>query len=680
MRGFFRFLGCSNRVVSHRPQRRRLRKSRPALEGLEGRQLLSSLNGRKWTYGSRITYSFVPDGTSVGGTPSTLFATLNSAAGTSIWQAAFQKAAAYWSSYANINLAQVADNGAPVDTQGDQQDDPRFGDIRISMVPLASNVLAECLLPPAFNGNTDAGDVIFNASMPWQVGNNYDVQTVALHEFGHAFGLDHSAYTTAAMYGYYTGMKQAPTSDDITGIQTAWGVHPVDAINNGSFSTATTLTPDMYGQVALSGLSLCGASDSDYYAVTVPASTTGTMTVSMQATGLSSMAPKLALYNSAHVPLAQASDINGGTATVVVSGVTPGQTYYLRAFASATPGVFGAYGLLVNLGSLPQASIAPPNTTVASQPDQGGGAGTELVGGQGSVAMANNFNGTAVPYNPNGTDNYIWFNSAMKASGIGATSTVTIHVTGQSIDFTNPADGTHYHLAVPDSMLVFSPTTTVATTNFDPASNSWITNLPSANLAGNIFLSGLTFKVPVGGLAGGIKSVAWSGTFTTDTPGVSVNWQWGAAHYNTFSTDYNLLCIKPVDDAHASLYQNTDHAGTPEAFALAGNVLGGATGGGGSNWTGGLSGTAKIAQLTFGNLTAYADALQTRSRIPLHRSRTHHRHKAAAQSVQRGFDRIEDALVSISVKDGHPTHQTGIHPKSPAHFFHGVRRRGTRSH
>jgi hypothetical protein len=53
------------------------------------------------------------------------------------------------------------------------------------------------------------------------------------------------------------------------------------------------------------------------------------------------------------------------------------------------------------------------------------------------------------------------------------------------------------------------------------------------------------------------------------------------------------LGVKPVDDPHASPYANSDHAGTPEAFRQW--VTGGATGGGGSNFTGSYSATASVA-------------------------------------------------------------------------------------
>src|SRR5207253_1806151 len=126
---------------------------------------------------------------------------------------------------------------------------------------------------------------------------------------------------------------------------------------------------------------------------------------------------------------------------------------------------------------------------------------------------------------------------------------------------------------------------TQASTYFDTASNTWVTTLPSSGLAGNVFVAGLTFPVASGGLPGGIRNVTWSGAFQTSaSSGVTLQWQWAAAVYTKFSTDYNALGVKPVDDNKASVYQNSDHAGTPENFKA--YVIGGATGGGGSNYTG----------------------------------------------------------------------------------------------
>jgi hypothetical protein len=224
----------------------------------------------------------------------------------------------------------------------------------------------------------------------------------------------------------------------------------------------------------------------------------------------------------------------------------------------------------------------------------------------GFSAIQANFNGTAI----NAGDT-IWFNSEVKVSGLGATP-ATLHLVNSAIDFS--AGGTSYHLNVPNADVTFSPTATTATTTFDSSSNHWETTVPST-AAGNLFLAGLALPVTStmpgvipglggGGLLGGLLSPltsalpgninpTWSGTFQADTPGLSVTWQWSAAVYTQFASDYNALGIKPVDGNQLSAYHNSDLAGTPENFRAF--VAPGARGSGGSNYTGTASSTAQVA-------------------------------------------------------------------------------------
>jgi len=93
--------------------------------------------------------------------------------------------------------------------------------------------------------------------------------------------------------------------------------------------------------------------------------------------------------------------------------------------------------------------------------------------------------------------------------------------------------------------------------------------------------------------------VTWQGSFGSDVSGVSIQWKWGAAVYSTFTTNYNTLAVKPGHQTSCS-YQNGDHAGTPEGIDPNSGLpfkdfaLGGARGGGGSNWTGSWSSTDRV--------------------------------------------------------------------------------------
>ena len=198
-----------------------------------------------------------------------------------------------------------------------------------------------------------------------------------------------------------------------------------------------------------------------------------------------------------------------------------------------------------------------------------------------STSIKSNFNGTQINKNSN-----IWFTSVLKPSGLGS-QPVTIRFTQQTI--TSSA----FTLSVPDSIVTFDPSATSATTSF--TGGMWVTRVPSTGLAGNTFFSGLSYMVP-SNLPGGLKNISWSGTVVIDTPGVSLQWQWAAAVYKTFSPDNNSLGVKPVDDNKASVYKNSDHAGTPENFKskVVGGISGGATGGGGANYTGSYSGTGTV--------------------------------------------------------------------------------------
>jgi hypothetical protein len=205
-------------------------------------------------------------------------------------------------------------------------------------------------------------------------------------------------------------------------------------------------------------------------------------------------------------------------------------------------------------------------------------------------SIAASFNGTAIP-----AGDTIWFNSAFTATGLPKTAPTTLHVVNGAIDFT--VGTTPYHVPVPNAVIVLTPGATSASTSFDPTDNDWDVYAPSGG-TGDVFMGGVELPVP-SGLPGGIKNVTWSADFWSDTAGITVNWKWAAAVYKPgFSTDYNALGVKPVDNKDMSVYHNGDQSGAPEAFKS--YVTGGATGGGGTNYTGNFT-PAKGVKPTLGD-------------------------------------------------------------------------------
>jgi hypothetical protein len=112
-----------------------------------------------------------------------------------------------------------------------------------------------------------------------------------------------------------------------------------------------------------------------------------------------------------------------------------------------------------------------------------------------------------------------------------------------------------------------------------------VTTVP-AGFGDDTFLSGLAYQVPNPGLSGETSPVIWS-IAVSGSASFSIQWQWGAAVYSSFSGDYNALGVKPLNSPTLDGYQNGDPAGTPENFKS--QVVSGATGNGGTNWTGNLS-------------------------------------------------------------------------------------------
>ena len=175
----------------------------------------------------------------------------------------------------------------------------------------------------------------------------------------------------------------------------------------------------------------------------------------------------------------------------------------------------------------------------------------------------------------------IWFSSVINTPS-ECNSPFTVHVFNQSISMVVNGQSPPIVIPVPDAYVTFNPDNTVTTTTF--ANGMWNT-VAKPRVAGSTFLSGVAYAVTgtmVGCETGGRCTVnccrnphppkikktqaVWTGTFDVDKVGIVVGWQWAAATYTQFSTDYTTLGVKAADSSAVTVYNDSYDAGTPENF------------------------------------------------------------------------------------------------------------------
>lgn len=137
-----------------------------------------------------------------------------------------------WASVSGFtNLGVVTDGGA--DVGASEANDGHLGDIRVGAWPFNPALgVAHGFAPNTqtlFGGpaGTVGGDIHFEPYVTWDnddfLGFGFDIRTVALHEVGHALGLDHSDIVGSVMEEGYHGVRHELTADDIAGIQALYG-------------------------------------------------------------------------------------------------------------------------------------------------------------------------------------------------------------------------------------------------------------------------------------------------------------------------------------------------------------------------------------------------------------------------------------------------------------------------
>ena len=120
-----------------------------------------------------------------------------------------------WSTYGNIEFMQVADSGGAAGSQVNP-------DIRIFFGPIAGNTIGYAFFPTSFFPvSPRAGDILFDTSFGL-TNNERQFTGLALHEIGHAIGLDHVPQGTRSVMTPRIGLSTLQ-NDDINGIRTVYG-------------------------------------------------------------------------------------------------------------------------------------------------------------------------------------------------------------------------------------------------------------------------------------------------------------------------------------------------------------------------------------------------------------------------------------------------------------------------
>jgi hypothetical protein len=146
-------------------------------------------------------------------------------------------------------------------------------------------------------------------------------------------------------------------------------------------------------------------------------------------------------------------------------------------------------------------------------------------------------------------------------------------------------NGTSYPM--PDGVVNFdpnAPSTSTTTFSGTPGTPSalWTTTINPNFISDENFFVGAA--IPVGPAIAGGGQATIRFTTKTDDAGLSFSWQWSAAVYTYWPSDWNQAMIQPY-------HGNGLHADTPDNTQVQKSLIQGPRGGGGSNFTGSWSAT-----------------------------------------------------------------------------------------
>ena len=263
--------------------------------------------------------------------------------------------------------------------------------------------------------------------------------------------------------------------------------------------------------------------------------------------------------------------VPGGAYTVTVQTLTNGQASPIgpnNVGVSNGPGSSIAPSVLVtfagteaDFGFVPQTT--PPACTIPAANE---------------VISSTSWNKFSIPF---GKAPVVWVNAQFKPAGVPTATNSSIRFTGVSFVL----NGVPYPM--PDGVVNFdinAPAASSTAFSGTPGTSSalWTTTINPNFISDENFFIGAAIPVDAAIAGGGQATMQF--TTQTDDTGLSFSWQWSAAVYTYWPSDWNQALIQ-------AYHGNGEHADTPNNTQVQKSLIQGPRGGGGSNFTGSWSAT-----------------------------------------------------------------------------------------